>query len=78
MGCTSGMSLYCIRILHANAAAWGRREMPFCSPPMTFADNKRWGFFFFLSVKQNLEGEWGRGERLRLIEVILKKLYFLL
>lgn len=47
MGYTSGMSLYCIRILHANAAAWGRREMPFCSPPMTFADNKRWGFFFF-------------------------------
>ena len=76
MGCTSGMSLYCIRILHANAAACGRREMPFCSPPMTFADNKRCGFFF--SVKQNLEGEWGRGKRLRLIELILKKLYFLL
>lgn len=76
MDCVAGMSLSYTDFARQTRQLWGRGKMPFCSPLTTFADATDGSF----SVKQNLEGESvGRGgERLRLTEPILKKLYFLL
>lgn len=80
MDCTTGMSLYCTQILHARLGSFGEEEKKKClflpPPPTTFADTKDGDF----SVKRHetLKESGGGGKRLRLTELILKKLYFLL
>lgn len=81
MGCTTGMSLYCTQVLHAKRGSLGKTTNAFWSPSRDVCRHKGgdFFFFFFFSVKQNrpLKAS-GRGGRLRLSELILKKLYFLL